>query len=769
MSIRLDPDSVGAASYQHMSAHLTGPFAAGSVGNEVPIDFAGQVQLTWSTRDPLLLIGLRASLGAEQIQVAATLPTDTTRSQPVALFSPFSEAGSSLPLYLPPAAPDTHSAGPVTIPLSVTRMLADGTSQPVAAANVASLLVATVVEGIMGRVIYLLGAEKQRIRRERRELLAMRQLAFARDDALDQQGADLGVPRFAETLAYVNGEVVTQNRREPDAEYRRRLEIYRRFRASTLREVREALNGPGDQTQPNTGLLGQMGVTARFQVLDTPTPFAVAIHMFGVGDNSRDEFLKAIRQTRLVLPMDDATANSIHQSRFWPQEAKDAVNALRARLRQHFSFSEAEPALAPRLAETLDLVGKVAAALGVTLPWTVIRTQDDLAGSRYELGLGADLTPLTPAQLTDLQKKVADPKRAPISDVQIEAIVRSMQPQAPDADPEGAWFLSACGMRTVHRVNTTTLYVSHLPTQGLTISGPAFASPGPAQTFEAYYHAPGDPGPNLVLQQGLQQALSAWTASGGSAWNTLSSADLKTRLDNLPALAANDTALLNFRAAGLPAITQAPVIVQRLERLPAELLGAITMDATLAGRIRTQPNATAELQRIAALLQAHGLASVLPLVTQQNEIMLVVSVIGLPEAGLNLNEQRATGFRWYHITLHGHGMQMAPLVGARTQVSGGIGLHALIVIGYARHGQPDPYTYQVDLPDKTTLNLLEYEFLMNLLEQCFPIGVQINTFAIRQQHVALAGDGVVTPLRPSVARTFRPFYRRRQQLLNSQF
>ncbi len=94
------------------------------------------------------------------------------------------------------------------------------------------------------------------------------------------------------------------------------------------------------------------------------------------------------------------------------------------------------------------------------------------------------------------------------------------------------------------------------------------------------------------------------------------------------------------------------------------------------------------------------------------------------------------------------------------------------MIGYARHGQPDPYTYQVDLPDRTTLNLpprttlnlLQYEFLMNLLEQCFPIGVQINTFAIRQQHVALAGDSVVTPLRPSVARTFRPFYRRRQQL-----
>ncbi len=59
------------------------------------------------------------------------------------------------------------------------------------------------------------------------------------------------------------------------------------------------------------------------------------------------------------------------------------------------------------------------------------------------------------------------------------------------------------------------------------------------------------------------------------------------------------------------------------------------------------------------------------------------------------------------------------------------------------------------------LTLGQYEFLMNLVQRANPIGVEINTFAIRRRHVDLDGDGVANPLNPSAARTFRSFHRPR--------
>jgi len=52
---------------------------------------------------------------------------------------------------------------------------------------------------------------------------------------------------------------------------------------------------------------------------------------------------------------------------------------------------------------------------------------------------------------------------------------------------------------------------------------------------------------------------------------------------------------------------------------------------------------------------------------------------------------------------------------------------------------------------------------MNLLNQAHPIGVEVNTFSIRQRHVDLDGDGVAEPLPPAIARTFRQFRRRRHR------
>jgi len=179
-----------------------------------------------------------------------------------------------------------------------------------------------------------------------------------------------------------------------------------------------------------------------------------------------------------------------------------------------------------------------------------------------------------------------------------------------------------------------------------------------------------------------------------------------------------------------------------------------------AGQLGGEPDIEA---LIADLLRAEGLASALPLVIGPTEVIIVVGAIGLPEAGINLSERRATGFRWYAVPIRGDGGTLVRAGQRVTFTPSGPGLTALVALGYARRGLTDPYEFRIDLPADATLTLRQYEYLMNLLDHTHPLGIEINTFAIRRQHVDLDGDGVADPLKPSVANTFRPFQRRRQR------
>jgi hypothetical protein len=87
----------------------------------------------------------------------------------------------------------------------------------------------------------------------------------------------------------------------------------------------------------------------------------------------------------------------------------------------------------------------------------------------------------------------------------------------------------------------------------------------------------------------------------------------------------------------------------------------------------------------------------------------------------------------------------------------------VVALSYVRTGLTDPYEFRVELPDGATLTLAQYERLMNALARVCPVGVEINTYAIRRDHVDLDGDGTAEPLRPAVARTFRTFRQRRQR------
>lgn len=767
-----DPDLLRSASHRNMAAHLTAPFAIGAVDNRVDITAAGRINVTRTTREPLVVAAPTASLEQVGLRVEAVLGSGgaATNLQPL-VFAPYSESGAFLPLHRPRAAA-TGLAAPFVISLVVHRIAADGTETRVPAAEVARLIEVRIIEGVLGRLIYLLGSEKSRLRRQAREIAAMRNLSLARDNALDRMGADIGVARFADQIRFdaAQKQIVTDIRKdaagnpssEPDQEYRRRLAIYRRLLLATRSKVLDMLNGPGADADPNRGLLAGLNLNSRFRIIEEDNEFAFAIHILSSGGNPlRDNFLDYVRKAHLIHLENTPPANLIHSERFLPQAAKERVTELRAALRQSFTFP-AGAAIAPALAAALDRLGLCVRELGVAAQRQIFRAQDATGGSRYELGLGVDIRPFTIQQINQMRNRLLDANRAPSADKKIEGLLRAMKPAQAADDPEGRWLLEACGLRTVHRINAQRVYISHLPTSGMAITGPSVVNPGDRAQMEARFHAANDPGGNAVLLSGLAAALAEWTRSGGPAWTALDDAQARLRWDQAAPRPATDPAFGVLRAAGLPAIEAPATVVAALKRVPAELIQTVTLAAPQSQSILAGQVAAADaLRRLSDILRNNGLASVLPLITGPNEVALVVGVIGLPEAGINLSDRRATGFRWYVVPIQGNGGSINA-VGSRSVFSPtGAGLTALVTIGYARRGLTDPFEFRVELPEAARLNLLQYEFLMNLLGHVFPIGVEVNTFSIRKRHVDLDGDGNAEPLPPTISKTFRKFRRQR--------
>jgi hypothetical protein len=396
--------------------------------------------------------------------------------------------------------------------------------------------------------------------------------------------------------------------------------------------------------------------------------------------------------------------------------------------------------------------------LGLLAKLDVLRAQDP-SGSRYELGLGVDLKPPLAAELDQLRAKLIDPNRVAGNDPEVESLLRSLQPVPAAQDPDGEWLFHGCGLPTVHRVDTNTLYVSHFPTFGLVIAQGA-ATPAVPFPLEARYQAPGDPGSNAVLQAALAGATTQWASAGGEAFSILSDAAARTRWHQpaQPVPAAQTI----FLAAGLPAVANLAQVAPQLDALPPELLETIRLGPVLTGQIMAGHPASADtLRTLAGILANQSISSILPLVTAPNEILLVLGVIGLPVAGINLSDRRSTGFRWYIVPLEGPPGQIKTIGSRSAWTPDQPALVAIVVVGYARRGLVDPYEVRVEAPAQGLLNLPQYEFLMNLLEQVYPVGILVNTFALRQGNVDLDGDGHADPLPPALSRTYRRFHRPR--------
>jgi hypothetical protein len=702
----------------------------------------------------------RTDTGLSEFVVEPVLdPDGAAIPLPTARFAPYTEKGAFLPLHRPQVNANTRMAAPFALHVTVRELLPDGAELSLTPEAALQQLEVRLLEGVMGRLAYALGAEKQRLRRLMHEVTAMRRASLARDNALDRLGADLAVPRFSEDLLFRGGVLTTESRREPDPEYRRRLLLHKPFIMPSGPSVSVLLNGRGTDSDSNSGALGEMGFTTRFRLLEDDNQFALAFHLVESGGGSRRQnFLRFIRDAYLVEPNVD-----VPDDRLLPNERRRRENELRARLRQRFSFP-AGATIAPMLAAALDRVGRCREALGSLTPWPVSRAQDDAGGSRYELGLGVDLAPLQAQTLNAMVRRLEDPGRRPTEDQEIEALLQSMTPGLAADDREGRWLLEACGLKTLHRVDNRRIYVSHFATFGLAITGASNVLDSGRLPLEAHYHAPGDPGKHVILVEGLSRAAADWAARGGPAWTVLNDTQAAQAWERVTPRPQSDPALQVFLASGLPAVSEPADVVQRLTQAPVELLDTVRLAPEEAQRIlEGAPEAIAELQALRSTLAANQIISALPLVTNTDEVLLVVAVVGLPEAGLNLGAVRSTGFRWYVVPIDGsHGSLRA--VGSRTEYSAtGSGLAAVVALGYARRGLTDPYEYRVELPQDAVLNLTQYEFLMNILERCFPLGVQVNTFSIRRQHVDLDGDGSPDSLDPAAARTYRPFRRVRHR------
>ena len=564
--------------------------------------------------------------------------------------------------------------------------------------------------------------------------------------ALDRLGADLGVPRLTDRLDWDAGQqqAVSVSEREPDEQYRRRLKMYRPFLMPNRRRVEGALSALGVEATVN----------------EPNSEFAVAIQLVSSPDDApRKAFLDWLRAQHLVQP-----GVQVPASRLLPTLVRAEQQAVLTRIgAPNGSFVFPPGAyVSPLMAEALDRAGRCRAALGVTRAWKVLRAQDDAGGSRYELGLGIDIETPPAAELDLMAKNLAAGNVTPGTDLETAQLVGSLVPVPAVSDPIGSWLLRPCGFKTVH-AEADRWYLSHFPAFGTVIR----SQPGTPLALEAMFEAPGDPGQNAVLWNGLRDVKSDASAANIPPWTESPSTQQLWSGATLPSASA----LGAFAAARLSTPdNQADLARTRsaLNEVPPELLTTLVLNATMsAGLLAGTAVAVQQLTALAQFLRARELASALPLVAGSS-VLLVVGATSLPGSGVPLSS-RQLGFRWYVLPVNGLQGTLARAVGPRNTYTlpAASGLSAVVAVSLARSDQEDPrgcirpYEARVDLPDGQLIDLPTYERLMNLLERAVPIGVVVDTRALREKHVDPSGQGSATPLSGRLAHTFRAFRQRR--------
>ena len=632
----LHPDPNRSAAHRSMFDHLSGPFTGGAIETRLVIDTAGESRVDRKTRLPLLLVstGGRSAPRALVCTVRVTQSSGEVVDPVVVHFEPYTEAGASLLAYRPGGV---SMAGDFAAPFDVRL----DTGPDGDAATLRDRFELRVIEGNLGRLIYVIGSEKMRLRRQAGELHAMRRIGEARGDALDSLGEELGVPRFNARLSW-DATLLTPTivrDREADAPFRARLSIYRPFLRASRRAVDNAVNGPG--AGDNAGLPSRVGVRHRLTIAEPDSELLAAVRLVSAPDEApRTAFLAHARQAVLLQPGVDVPA-----TRLLPSDVRAEENALRTRLARTFEFP-ANAHIAPLLARALDRVGECRRALGITRRWRVLRAQDDEGGSRYELGLGVDVELMPAAELDALAANHAAGNVAADTPAAIRSLLARMLPKAASEDPRGRWLLAPCGLTTVHPLDATRTYVSHL---ALARSGHRQERDTDTMFLDARLHAPFDSGPDARVVLALRDADADRAAAGIAPWTLLTG--LQERSAWGMAVAPPAALVQSMTDAHIHMESDTPAVNRArsaLQALPSELIATLQLDAPLAARlVRHDVPATESLLTLIIAFQNAGFFSVLPLFTSDNRVLLVVAVTTLPGNATLLTGRPGNAFRWY--------------------------------------------------------------------------------------------------------------------------
>jgi hypothetical protein len=769
-----ESDLFGSGSLQNAVENLTGVLGEGARVSELPIAANGRVSVPEGFRRPMIALELRDDRPDEALIVFITNGTTATSPRlPRIRFSPLTEAGAMMPAHVPPVSAGSQTNSAFVLQLGAERVNAQGVSTPVLRPALAGLLRAVVVEGHLGKLLYALNAEKARIRRQARELQQIRTLDGAKLDALDRIASEVGLRRFEDVLEYDSAREEILARRtagslESDDDFRRRLSLYRSWMIPTRGYLEERLNGPGAPGDPNAGPLGELGLTDRLSLFDRANPFGFAVHLVTVGDApQRTRFMNALQRDRLLLPR--ANADPVHASRMENADTKAVIQTLRTRLRAQYAFADGD-AVTPMLGSALDRLARCMSALGQNGPFAVPRTNRNGVGSRYELSLGLDLGGFTAAFLTTVRGAAQTVNLANVADLEVRRILADARASGiPDtaADPSGAWLLERCGLQTRHRLDNATLYVSHLPIQGMIVTGPNHVARGANITLQAEWRGTFDGAEHSGVEESHAKALAAWTAAGRAGWTKIAPANAPATWTRARTWTANSQVMRCFAAGGFNQVVDPRVAIDRLTAGPQNMLCTVVLEANQTENVLKNTALGRDLLRdLKAVFVRAGFCAVLPMAAN-NQIIFVLALQPLPEVGLNLAERRTAGFRWYSVALGanlGNGADLRQRTGQSVQVHGEAnGIYALVALGYRRLDGADPYEFRVEAPANASLNLEQYEFLMNLLEHSCPIGVEANTFPIRNRSVSLQAGQPPTPLKPSAARTYRRFRMRRNR------
>ncbi|WP_125130408.1 hypothetical protein [Microbacterium sp. 10M-3C3] len=773
---RVEERPAGASGLTAMLDLLSGPLEPTSTTTPLPL-LDGTIDTLRPTRAPAIFVRVRRGLAREAVVVRAAVGAVDLRPT---VFTAWTEGGSLLPLYVPTPDPAAPGFGRIRVTVRAWRVsdrdaasdpavaIARATGAPLSAVAASDLLEGVLVDGDLARLAYLLSFEGQRTMTMLREIAVSRHVGLARMAGLDAIGADHGVPRL-------DG--------EDDETYRSRLRIFTQWALATPSGLAAALNGaPESAADPgrNAGLPSTAGIRSRFRIVDATPELAVAARIVQVGGAAgewRARFA-GLAAGGLLFDLDADPSARLPR----------AVRARRIELRKRLdeAVARAEPHddrryLSILAAVSLDRAVRLLSALTGSGELTLLSAMTVTADPRLDLGLGFTLKPLTAARIDRAIARARDLQDDPGGGADLDPEVRAAIAAAPvrdrASDPMGAWLFESAGLH-VARLSGGELHLTPLSAEGLVIEGPGESPAAADVRFDAKLRGAQTGGRHILVDEAWTAAGERFQAAGAAVPDPVSPAQLRT---TLTALGARPPVPLDPAVAPLAGIGLAPAAPEEFAARVAseydlDLLLLYRFDPGLVGLAPDSAEARdrrdAVVDRLADLTAA-GFHSVRLLPDPQGSGMLVLAAVSSLPGGSNRPGQPAPAmYRWAVIDLTEDPEPVelgatAPNVTVTRGIGGQLsfrtrrpGILLVVCVAYVRRGGADPYEVRIELPGDEVLDVEQYGYLMNLLEQLCPLGVEINTFDIRRDHVSV--DGAAPGLLSGrVSRSYTRYRRRR--------